>query len=103
MSVMILNDEEVNEPTISFGECVTLGKISIPVLKGEQGVQGMQGIQGVAGERGEKGEKGDKGDKGDAGTTDYNDLENKPDLSVFVTEADLNDKLGSIESLLAEV
>lgn len=33
-----------------------------------------------------KGEKGDKGDKGDAGTTDYNELENKPDLSVYMEE-----------------
>ena len=33
-----------------------------------------------------KGEKGDKGDKGDTGTTDYNDLENKPDLSIYMQE-----------------
>lgn len=31
-----------------------------------------------------KGDKGDKGEKGDAGTTDYNELENKPDLSVYL-------------------
>ena len=30
--------------------------------------------------------KGDKGDKGDAGTTDYNELENKPDLSIYMQE-----------------
>ena len=36
--------------------------------------------------RGEKGNKGDKGDKGDTGTTDYNDLENKPDLSIYMQE-----------------
>lgn len=54
--------------------------------KGDKGEQGIQGVQGVQGERGEKGEKGDKGDKGDAGTTDYNDLENKPDLSVYMQE-----------------
>ena len=30
--------------------------------------------------------KGEKGDKGDAGTTDYNNLENKPDLSIYMEE-----------------
>lgn len=57
--------------------------------KGDQGIQGVQGdkgdqgIQGIQGDRGEKGEKGDKGDKGDPGTTDYTQLTNKPDLSVY--------------------
>ena len=40
-----------------------------------------------------KGEKGDKGDKGDAGTTNYEDLENKPDLSVYmekITQEEFN-------------
>lgn len=57
--------------------------------KGDKGDQGEQGIKGEKGERGEQGiqgEKGDKGDKGDAGTTDYNDLENKPDLSIYMQE-----------------
>lgn len=54
--------------------------------KGDKGEQGIQGVQGVQGERGEKGEKGDKGDKGDAGTTDYSELENKPDLSIYMQE-----------------
>lgn len=59
-------------------------------LKGEKGDKGDQGIQGIQGERGEqglkgdKGERGEKGDKGDAGTTDYNELENKPDLSIYM-------------------
>lgn len=41
-----------------------------------------------------KGDKGEKGDKGDAGTTDYNDLENKPDLSIYmqvVTQEQFNE------------
>jgi hypothetical protein len=82
--------------------------------KGEQGEQGIQGNKGDTGNgiasvvlnadytltvtftdgtsyttpsiRGEKGEKGDKGDKGDKGTTDYKDLENKPDLSIYMQE-----------------
>lgn len=36
--------------------------------------------------QGEKGEKGEKGDKGDPGTTDYNELENKPDLSIYLQQ-----------------
>lgn len=55
--------------------------------QGEQGIQGQQGIQGVQGERGLQGEKGEKGDKGDAGTTDYEELANKPDLSVFIEKS----------------
>lgn len=34
---------------------------------------------------------------------DYNDLLNKPDLSTFVTESDLNDKLGEIDTLLTNI
>lgn len=64
--------------------------------KGEQGVQGVQGEKGDTGERGPQGltgatgAKGDKGEKGAPGTTDYNQLENKPDLTIFYkkTEAD---------------
>lgn len=36
--------------------------------------------------KGAKGDPGEPGAKGDAGTTDYNDLENKPDLSIYMQE-----------------
>ncbi len=73
--------------------------------KGETGPQGEQGLQGLQGEKGEKGDKGDKGEQGEVGpmgpqgpqgeqgpigpqgpagsggTTDYNDLENKPQIN----------------------
>lgn len=74
--------------------------------KGETGAQGEQGLQGPKGDKGEKGDKGDKGDKGEqgevgpmgpqgpqgeqgpvgpqgpsGGTTDYNYLENKPQIN----------------------
>mgnify|MGYP000976479524 CR=1 FL=1 len=51
---------------------------------------GPQGPVGEKGDKGDTGEKGDKGEKGDPGTTDYNQLENKPDLTTFYkkTEAD---------------
>jgi len=34
--------------------------------------------------QGQKGDKGDQGEVGPPGTTDYNELENKPDLSVYM-------------------
>ena len=76
--------------------------------QGETGPQGEQGLQGPKGDKGEKGDKGDKGDKGEqgevgpmgpqgpqgeqgpigpqgpagsGGTTDYNVLENKPQIN----------------------
>ena len=42
--------------------------------------------------------KGDKGDKGEAGTTNYNELENKPDLTVYATKEYVNELLGGIEN-----
>ena len=47
---------------------------------------GMTATSVLTGPKGEKGDKGDQGDKGDTGTTDYNDLLNKPDLSVYATK-----------------
>lgn len=68
-------------------------------LKGDKGEQGIQGIQGTQGIKGDKGEQGLKGDKGDTGTTDYNELENKPDLSGIEKNAEniekINEKLDS--------
>ena len=58
--------------------------------KGDKGDKGDNGIDGAKGEKGDTGEKGDKGDKGDTGTTDYNDLINKPDLSVFIEKSSTN-------------
>lgn len=73
--------------------------------KGDTGPQGEQGLQGPQGEKGEKGDKGDKGEQGEVGpmgpqgpqgeqgpvgpqgpagsggTTNYNDLENKPQIN----------------------
>lgn len=73
--------------------------------KGETGPQGEQGLQGPQGEKGDKGDKGDKGEQGEVGpigpqgpqgeqgpigpqgpagnggTTDYNELENKPQIN----------------------
>jgi len=90
------------------------GDQGIQGVQGEKGERGEQGEQGVKGDTGNgissvtlnanytltlnftdgtsyttpsiRGEKGEKGNKGDAGTTDYNDLENKPDLSIYMQE-----------------
>lgn len=48
--------------------------------------------------------KGDKGDKGDPGTTDYNELENKPDLSGIEENRGLIDELrGDVEVLSDDI
>lgn len=89
-----------SESDINLLKLATVKHIKVPILKGDTGEQGERGAkgekgdkgdkgdtgeQGIPGEKGEKGDKGDKGEKGDAGTTDYNELENKPDLSNFIT------------------
>lgn len=56
--------------------------------KGDKGDQGIQGLKGDKGDQGIQGIQGQKGDKGDAGTTDYNELENKPDLTQYVSKTE---------------
>jgi len=41
-----------------------------------------------------RGEQGPRGEKGDSGTTNYNELENTPDLTVFATTSEVNSSLG---------
>jgi len=51
-------------------------------------LENFKGPQGIKGDKGDKGDQGIqvvKGDKGDFGTTDYNDLENKPNIDVAQT------------------
>lgn len=76
---------------------------TVQVIKIGEVITGPQGPQGIQGERGPQGPKGDKGEvgqtgpagptgaqgpigpagpKGDPGTTDYNQLTNKPDLTL---------------------
>lgn len=55
--------------------------------KGDIGAQGPKGEQGVKGDKGDTGPKGEKGDPGETGpqgppgTTDYLELENKPNIN----------------------
>lgn len=68
-------------------------------FKGEDGQDGFDGLSAyqIAQQHGFIGTEQEwldslKGDKGEAGVTDYNQLENTPDLSQFATQSDLADK-----------
>ena len=92
-SLTILNCSE----ELDLGEFINNGAVVIDAMpyywaKGDKGDPFTyddftpEQLAGLKGEKGEKGDTGDKGDKGDAGTTDYNNLENKPDLSIYMQE-----------------
>ena len=51
---------------------------------------GDQGPKGDKGDTGSKGETGDRGEKGDPGTTDYNQLQNKPQLDIYLKKSEAN-------------
>lgn len=51
---------------------------------------GNQGPKGDKGDTGSKGETGDHGEKGDPGTTDYNQLQNKPQLDIYLKKSEAN-------------
>lgn len=51
---------------------------------------GNQGPKGDKGDTGSKGEIGDRGEKGDPGTTDYNQLQNKPQLDIYLKKSEAN-------------
>ena len=66
--------------------------------KGDKGEPGENGKDGAEGPKGPKGDKGDKGDTGEPGTTDYNQLENKPDLTGYATKEELNEVKQSVSN-----
>ena len=66
--------------------------------KGETGATGPQGVTGLQGPQGATGLQGPQGETGPAGTTDYNDLTNKPDLSIYATTTDLASKQDTLIS-----
>lgn len=51
---------------------------------------GNQGPKGDKGDTGSKGETGVRGEKGDPGTTDYNQLQNKPQLDLYLKKSEAN-------------
>ena len=61
--------------------------------QGLQGETGPQGPQGATGPQGPQGATGPQGPQGQAGTTDYNELANKPDLSIYATEQYVDNKI----------
>lgn len=64
------------------------GRQGPPGPQGERGPAGDPGPPGQPGTQGPPGPPGDRGQKGDPGTTDYNQLENKPDLSLLLPKAE---------------
>lgn len=65
---------------------------------GPKGDTGATGLQGPTGQQGPQGETGPTGPTGPAGTTDYNELQNKPDLSIYATTTDLATKQDELVS-----
>lgn len=55
--------------------------------KGDKGDVGEKGDRGERGEQGVRGEKGETGDPGSVYNVDYDNLLNKPDLTVYETIA----------------
>ena len=73
-----------------------INRITQVVRVGRRGLQGETGPQGPKGDKGETGPQGPKGDKGDTGapgTTDYNKLQNLPDLNIKADKADTYTKI----------
>ena len=70
-----------------------------PILKGDKGDKGDKGEQGL---QGLKGDIGATGPQGEVGTTNYNDLLNKPDLTLYVSKEELN-KSTSMQVTLTEL
>ena len=73
-----------------------INRITQVVRVGRRGLQGETGPQGPKGDKGETGPQGPKGDKGDTGapgTTDYNELQNLPDLNIKADKADTYTKI----------
>lgn len=65
-------------------------KITHSGRRGPAGPQGPVGPRGDTGPQGPPGPQGPQGETGPAGTTDYNNLINKPDLSVYATKIDVD-------------
>lgn len=78
---------ELKGPKGDKGDTGERGPQGVPGPVGPAGPTGEQGIQG---QTGPQGTPGTAGPKGDPGTTDYNQLDNKPDLSKYELAPVLN-------------
>ncbi|ASB97711.1 hyaluronoglucosaminidase [Streptococcus equi] len=65
-------------------------------------LRGPMGPQGPSGERGLTGPIGPRGPAGKPGTTDYNQLQNKPNLDAFAQKKETNSKITKLESSKAD-
>ena len=72
------------------------GDPGTPGVKGATGATGPQGPKGDTGATGAVGPQGPKGDTGPAGTTDYNALQNKPNLGLYMPLAGNHTKSGNL-------
>ena len=61
------------------------GPVGPQGVQGEKGDRGDTGPQGEVGPQGPIGPKGEKGDTGSVENVDYNNLLNKPDLTIYAT------------------
>jgi hypothetical protein len=73
---------ELKGPKGDRGDAGPRGSQGIPGPVGPTGAKGEAGQTGPAGPAGAQGPIGPTGPKGDPGTTDYNQLDNKPDLTL---------------------
>lgn len=73
---------ELKGPKGDRGDIGPRGLQGIPGPVGPTGAKGEAGQAGPAGPAGAQGPMGPAGPKGDPGTTDYNQLDNKPDLTL---------------------
>ncbi|EPT8104685.1 TPA: hyaluronoglucosaminidase [Streptococcus pyogenes] len=62
----------------------------------------LRGPMGPQGSTGERGPIGPTGPAGKPGTTDYNQLQNKPDLGAFAQKEETNSKITKLESSKAD-
>jgi hypothetical protein len=76
-----------NVLSVYDGEWVAAGGAQGPTgATGATGSTGATGPEGPQGPQGDAGPKGDAGDTGPAGTTDYEELNNLPDLTIYATQ-----------------
>lgn len=78
------------------GEKGDKGDPGTPGVKGATGATGPQGPKGDTGATGAVGPQGPRGATGPAGTTDYNALQNKPNLGLYMPLAGNHTKSGNL-------
>ena len=78
---------ELKGPKGDRGDTGPRGPQGIPGTVGPTGAKGETGQAGPAGPTGAQGPIGPTGPKGEPGTTDYNQLDNKPDLTRYVSKS----------------